>query len=382
MHKLLGRQIRRFFGGPDGLPDGMADFLEAVASAYADADADRLSIERALDLMSNELTESNAHLRNQLRDREHIEEALRTEKAEQEALIKKLEEAHHQLLQSEKMASIGQLAAGVAHEINNPIGFVSSNLGSMRHYVGSMLAFMDAVEMIEPELSETVQARIADVKEKLDLKYLGEDALSLLEESADGIRRVKQIVQDLKDFSHIEEAQWQQSDLHAGLESTLNIVNSQIKYVADVVKEYGPIPQIECLPSQLNQIFLNMLVNASQAIKGHRGTITIRTGMENDDAIFVEFSDNGEGILPENMSRIYDPFFTTKPIGTGTGLGLSLSYGIIKKHGGHIELRSVVGVGTCFHIVLPVTQPCEVIAEAQSVPVSASSALRTHAPAG
>jgi len=360
-HKLLERQIRRFFGGrdalPDNLPEGMNDFLEAVASAYADADADRLSIERSLELMSKELTESNQQLRNELGDRLRIEEALRNEKAEQEALIRRLEEAQHQLLQSEKMAAIGQLAAGVAHEINNPIGFVSSNLGSMRHYVVSILAFVAELENIQAGLPLAARQHIAAMKEKFDLKYLGEDALPLLEESSEGILRVKQIVQDLKDFSHVDEAHWKFSNLHAGLDSTLNIVSSQVKYVASVVKEYGAIPNVECLPGQLNQVFLNMLVNASQAIKDKHGTITIRTGCESEGEVFVEFCDDGEGIAPENIKRIFDPFFTTKPVGSGTGLGLSLSYGIIKKHGGRIELSSEVGVGTRFHIVIPTTQP-------------------------
>lgn len=358
-HKLLERQIRRFFGGREALenlPVDMTGFLEAVASAYADSDADRLSIERSLELMSQELTARNQQLRSELHDRQQIEEALRKEKAEQEALITRLEEAQHQLLQSEKMASIGQLAAGVAHEINNPIGFVSSNLGSMRHYVNSMLSFIAEVEKQEDQLAPQARQHLAALKQKLDLQYLGEDVLALLDESSEGIRRVKQIVQDLKDFSHVDDAHWQTANLHAGLESTLNIVNSQVKYVADVVKDYSVIPDVECLPSQLNQIFLNMLVNASQAIKDKRGTITIRTGMETDKEVFVEFSDNGEGIPPENITRIFDPFFTTKPVGSGTGLGLSLSYGIIKKHNGRIELSSEVGVGTRFHIVIPIKQ--------------------------
>lgn len=355
-HKLLDRQVRRFLADGAALPEGMHAFLSAVASAYADADADRLSIERSLDLMSRELTESNQQLRSELEERLHIEDALRKEKAEQEALIKRLEEAQHQLIQAEKMASIGQLAAGVAHEINNPIGFVSSNLGSMRHYVDNILGFIDGIEAIEEDLAPNARQSIALMKEKFDLQYLGKDILSLLEETADGIRRVKQIVQDLKDFSHVDEGHWQRSDLHAGLDSTLNIVSSQVKYVADVVKHYGVIPAVECLPGQLNQIFLNMLVNASQAIKGRRGTITIRTGMENDAEAFVEFTDDGEGIEPENINRIFDPFFTTKPVGSGTGLGLSLAYGIIKKHQGRINLSSEVGVGTTFHIVIPVRQ--------------------------
>jgi signal transduction histidine kinase len=355
-HKLLERQLRRFFGGVERLPPGLEPFLAAVSEAYQASDEDRLSIERSLELTSQELLERNDQLRIELVIRQHAEQALLKEKAEQEALIKKLEDAHNQLLHSEKMASIGQLAAGMAHEINNPIGFVSSNLSTLGDYVSGMLAVIAGFEAIEGELSEASRRRLAAIKERVELTFLRGDVLSLLKESSEGIRRVRQIIRDLTDFSHVDDAQWQRADLHRGLDSTLNIVHNEVKYVADVVKDYGAIPDVECLPSQLNQVFLNMLVNASQAIKGKRGTITVRTGRASAEHVFVEISDNGEGIPRENLKRIFDPFFTTKPVGKGTGLGLSLSYGIVAKHSGQIEVRSELGVGTTFRIVLPVSQ--------------------------
>ena len=163
-------------------------------------------------------------------------------------------------------------------------------------------------------------------------------------------------MQDLKDFSHVDQAEWQWVDLHKGIDSTLNVVNNEIKYKAEVVKEYGDIPQVECLASQLNQVFMNMLVNASHAIgEGGHGRITIRTGLK-DEMVWVEFADTGKGIAPENLTRIFDPFFTTKPVGKGTGLGLSLSYGIVDKHHGRIEVESEVGKGTTFRIWIPVRQ--------------------------
>jgi signal transduction histidine kinase len=165
---------------------------------------------------------------------------------------------------------------------------------------------------------------------------------------------VKNIVQDLKDFSHVDEAEWQWSDLHHGLDSTLNIVWNELKYKAEVVKEYGAPPEIECIPSQLNQVFMNLLVNAAHAIE-NRGTITIRTGHDGDGA-WVEITDDGKGIAPEHLERIFDPFFTTKPVGKGTGLGLSLSYGIVKKHKGRIEVDSRPGMGARFRVWLPVRQ--------------------------
>jgi two-component system NtrC family sensor kinase len=355
-HKLLARQLRRFFGGVEVLPPELKPFLEAVNDAYQAADEDRRLIERSLELMSRELTERNDQLRTELQDRESIEEALLKERAEQAALFRKLEATHSQLLQSEKMASLGQLAAGLAHEINNPVGFVNSNLGALRDYVANLLKVIDAFEAEEARLDEAARRRTAAVKEQAELALVREDAASLLEESMDGLRRVRQIIRDLTEFSHVDDAQWQPTDLHKGLESTLNIVHNQVRYVADVIREYGDIPEVQCLPSQISQVFLNMLVNAAQAIKGQRGTITVRTGKQDGEHVFVEIADTGEGIAPENLARIFEPFFTTKPVGKGTGLGLALSYGIVSRHHGRIEVRSELGKGTTFRITLPVKQ--------------------------
>jgi signal transduction histidine kinase len=265
----------------------------------------------------------------------------------------KLEEAHNQLLQSEKMASIGQLAAGVAHEINNPIGFVYSNLGSLERYVQDLFAMLASYEEAEGVIADAeMKARLQAARQKLDIAFLKEDLSALMAESKDGITRVKNIVQNLKDFSHVDASdEWQYADLHAGLNSTLSIVNNEIKYKADVVKEYGDLPQVECLPSQLNQVFMNLLVNAAHAIE-ERGLITVRSGRQGEE-VWVEVEDTGKGIAPEHLQKIFEPFFTTKPIGKGTGLGLSLAYGIVQKHQGRIEVQSVVGKGTKFRVWLP-----------------------------
>lgn len=302
------------------------------------------------------LAESEARLHESQQQR--IEE-LSSINAEMQRVNHKLEEAHSQLLQSEKMASIGQLAAGVAHEINNPIGYVYSNLGSMQNYVQDLLSVLDAYEQSEPLLAAQPGAAptlgsIKALKEKVDLKFLREDTLNLMRESKEGITRVKHIVQDLKDFSHVNSAEWLFTDLHKGLNSTLNIVNNEIKYKAEVVKEYGEIPLVECVASQINQIFMNLLVNAAHAIEG-RGTITLSSGFK-DDWVWVTVADTGKGIAPENLQRIFDPFFTTKPVGKGTGLGLSLAYSIINKHGGKIDVESKPGEGTRFTVWLPVQQ--------------------------
>lgn len=277
--------------------------------------------------------------------------ALQAEKIRQEELIGKLAEAHSQLLQSEKMASIGQLAAGVAHEINNPIAFVNTNLGVLQAYVSDFLLLLEAYEQVEASLTDDARQGMEDMKDRIDLAYLREDVGKLVNESIDGLQRVKRIVQDLKDFSHVDNTGKQWASLEKGLDSTLNVVWNELKYKADVVKEYGGIREIECLPSQLNQVFLNLLVNAAHAIETH-GVITVRTGQDAEH-VWVEVEDTGKGIIPENLERIFNPFFTTKPVGMGTGLGLSLSYGIVKKHGGQITVKSEVNKGSVFRVVLP-----------------------------
>ena len=286
--------------------------------------------------------------------RKKMEMMLRKEKEGMERMAESLKKARDQLLQSEKMASIGQLAAGVAHEINNPIGFVGSNIGTLNKYMEDIGKLLNVYAQVEGQLqNETLSVSIQNMKHEIDFDYIQEDLKGLLEESTDGILRVKKIVQDLKDFSHVDETEWCYADLHQGIDSTLNIVNNEIKYKAEVVKEYGDLPQVECNSSQLNQVFMNFLVNAAHAIE-KRGTITIRTGKKDDKLVWVSFSDTGSGIEKEHLKKIFDPFFTTKPIGTGTGLGLSLSYGIIKSHDGWIDVDSELGQGTTFTIWLPV----------------------------
>lgn len=261
-----------------------------------------------------------------------------------------------QLLQSEKLAAIGQLAAGIAHEINNPIGFINSNLGTLKQYWEALFTFLDAVDKqltAEPDHELAIEY-LHRLQQESDLDYLREDIPALLAESLEGLNRVKSIVQDLKNFSHAEENKWNLADLHKGLDSTLNIIWNELKYHCRIHKHYGDIPEIYCLPSQLNQVFMNLLVNAGQAIET-QGDIHITTGTQ-DDEIWVEISDTGEGIAPELINRLFEPFFTTKPVGKGTGLGLSISQNIIKKHHGRLEVSSQVGKGTTFRVVLPLRQ--------------------------
>ncbi|MEN9893249.1 MAG: hypothetical protein RLY78_3544 [Pseudomonadota bacterium] len=268
----------------------------------------------------------------------------------------RLEQAQNQLLQQDKMASIGQLAAGVAHEINNPVGFVSSNLHTLRQYVDALLQLVDAqgASCASPQ-DDGLRARLREVEKDVELDYLREDLPQLLDESADGLTRVKKIVQDLKDFSRVDQADWQQADLNAGLESTLNVVRHEVKYKAEVVKQLQPLPLVMCLAAQLNQVFMNLIVNASHAI-ADKGVITLSSGHQ-DGWVWVQVEDTGCGMSEDVRRRIFEPFFTTKDVGKGTGLGLSLSFSIVKRHEGRIEVRSTQGVGSAFRVWVPVGGP-------------------------
>ena len=277
-----------------------------------------------------------------------------------QALQLEIDERKHlesQLVQSEKLASLGQLAAGVAHEINNPVGFISSNLNTLDGYFNQLQQMLEAYRHSEEIIASQPQRdQLKALRTTLELDFLKEDIPILIRESKDGIGRVVQIVKDLKNFSRVDNDQtWQFSNLQQGIDSTLNIVASELKYKADVVKHYMPLPDIECLASQLNQVVMNLVINAAQAMGPERGTITISNGVEGEN-IWLEVADDGCGIAPQTVQKIFDPFFTTKPVGEGTGLGLSLSYGIVKKHRGSISVSSELGKGTTFRVVLPIRQ--------------------------
>ncbi len=270
---------------------------------------------------------------------------------------KKLAGTHEQLLQAEKMASIGQLAAGVAHEINNPIGYVHSNLGTLQEYTGALFGLIDAYAEAMADTDPTRHREaLAVTRQQLDIDFITGDLPPLLKESREGIERVTRIVRDLKDFSHVErDAPMRPADLQQGLESTLNIVWNDLKYKARVEKHYGAMPLVECHRSEINQVLMNLLINAGQAIDG-QGTIVLATGSGDGEA-WISITDSGSGMPTEVIERIFDPFYTTKPVGHGTGLGLAICYGIITKHYGRIEVSSTLGVGSTFRVVLPVSQP-------------------------
>jgi PAS domain S-box-containing protein len=294
-------------------------------------------------------------------------EEVQEKNAELVGTLSRLKETQSQILQSEKMASIGQLAAGVAHEINNPVGFVSSNLKTLTDYqqnIGQILSeyrqFIDTVSGpddsgMDREALEALNARIQEKASELDIAYILEDIPGLIHESREGLDRIKKIVMDLKNFSHPGEDVLKLADINQNLESTLNIVWNELKYKATVTKDYGELPQVKCYPQQLNQVFMNLLVNAAQAIE-KQGEIHIITCAAGGDVEII-VSDTGQGIDEKNLGRIFDPFFTTKEVGKGTGLGLNVTYNIIKKHHGAIDVRSEVGKGTTFTIRIPAGGP-------------------------
>lgn len=288
---------------------------------------------------------------------QHLEERVQKRTAALMETNQRLKETTKQLVQAEKMASLGQLAAGVAHEINNPVGYINSNLDTLKAYIKDLLELIDVYRAMEDEPTNDSRAQTArECRQRLDLDFLQEDIQHLINESLQGVSHVKQIVSDLKGFAHPEEKEWQTVDLNEVIDSTLNIVNNELKYKTEVVKQYGDIPHLKCITPQIKQVVLNLLVNAGQAIDG-QGRITIKTGVDsNKQNVLIHIEDTGQGIDEKIQQKIFDPFFTTKPVGQGTGLGLSVSYGIIQSHRGNISVSSEKGKGSRFTLTLPLNR--------------------------
>lgn len=308
-----------------------------------------------------ELQERNDRLNEAMVEVQQHAKVIEFAALEREKQNKQLVEMQSQLLQSEKMASVGQLAAGVAHEINNPVGYVNGNMSTLSAYVEDVKAldrifmeFRAAVLDGNMEKERELAAEIGRFREEKDVEFVFEDITKLLAESREGLERVTTIVRDLKHFSHVDEAERREFDINKGIESTINVAWNEIKYKAEVRRSYSELPPVFCYPQQLNQVFMNILVNAAHAIDSSsgKGLIGIRT-YQREDNVFVEISDNGSGIPEDKIERIFEPFYTTKPVGKGTGLGLSMAYSIINKHKGDINVRSTVGEGTTFTIRLP-----------------------------
>ncbi|MBI5682317.1 MAG: PAS domain-containing protein [Deltaproteobacteria bacterium] len=293
-----------------------------------------------------------------------LEDRVRRRTVALEKTYKELKDAQTHLVQREKMASIGQLAAGVAHEINNPMGFVNSNLNTLTSYVIGIKEILSMYRWLEEsvknkdyEKAGTILQDIDGFKQDIDFEFTIEDMDKLVSESNDGVERVREIVRGLREFSHSGESKMVEFNVNEGLESTIKMVWNELKYKADITKEYGDVHKIWCFPNQINQVFTNILVNAAHAIPT-KGEIKIKTYAEgfmttNNGWVVIEILDTGAGMSEDVKTKIFDPFFTTKPVGMGTGLGLAIAYSIIEKHGGTIDVESEADKGTKFIIRLP-----------------------------
>ena len=290
-----------------------------------------------------------------IRRAEKINAQLRLSYEELDAAKQHEIEMSSRLTQSEKLAALGQLAAVVAHEINNPMAFVASNLTTLHKYADVIAKLMQAAQQLQ-EQQMTAQ-EFENLKKTLNFDFVLSDLRTILDETQEGVVRVKHIVDDLKNFARGDPQQaWVMSDIRHGIESTLNIVNHEIKYRAEVVWDWQDLPLMECIPSQINQVFLNLIVNAAQAMPSERvGTITLCSGIQGK-TIWIEVRDNGAGMTEDVLSRIFEPFYTTKAVGVGTGLGLSVSLGIVQRHHGQLTVSSELGRGTTLRVVLPLRQ--------------------------
>lgn len=270
-----------------------------------------------------------------------------------------LQEQKDQLVQQEKLASIGLLAAGVAHEINNPVGFVKSNLQTLEEYsktyAEAFAAYRELTELVKSGESDKTTDQLSKLDElvsKANLNYIAKDGEACIEESLAGVKRIEEIIVNLSDFARTEGDNRAQSNINELLENTLKLVWNEIKYKCEIEKDFGELPAMWCWPGQLRQVFVNIIVNAAHAIE-EKGTISLNTRSDEDN-IYIEISDSGTGIDEEKIDKIFDPFFTTKEVGSGTGLGLYICHGIITKHQGTIAAANNPDGGAKFSISLPI----------------------------
>lgn len=265
-----------------------------------------------------------------------------------------IKETQTTLVQSAKMISLGQIVAGVAHELNNPVAFIYSNMHHLSTYLDKMTRLVSEYRNKKTLLPDSAKSELENLEKELDIDFILGDITELTKSCLDGANRTKDIVLGLRTFSRMEESEFRPWDIHEGISSTLRLLNAELKNRITVHQVFGELPKIECSPSQLNQVFMNLLANAIQAIPG-KGQIWIRTRSLGDQ-VEIEIEDTGSGMSEDTLSHIFVPFFTTKKVGEGTGLGLSIAYGLVQKHQGKIEVQSSVGKGTLFRISLPTTQ--------------------------
>jgi two-component system, NtrC family, sensor kinase len=318
------------------LDTGRQDELGELADSFT-------SMAHQLDDSFQQLEQSNGELEQRINDRT----------TELQATLAHLQQTQLKMVQTEKMSALGQTVAGVAHEINNPVNFIHGNLAHIQRYSQDLLELVQCYQTEYPQPTAIVQAKI----EAIDLDFLIEDIAKTLQSMRVGTNRIREIVLSLRNFSRLDESDFKMADLHEGIDSTLMILRERLQensHGIEVIKEYGDLSEISCYPGPLNQVFMNIFANAIDALEGSENpTITIRTAAQGD-RIIIKITDNGGGMGESVRTRIFDPFYTTKPVGKGTGLGLAVSYQIItEKHGGAIEVVSELGIGTEFIILLP-----------------------------
>ncbi|GAB4339320.1 MAG: hypothetical protein Kow0037_24180 [Calditrichia bacterium] len=314
-----------------------------------------LTAQTAIAMENNYFIEETRRLTQKLTEAE-IREKYTAELEEAHARLQKLyrdlKDTQAQLIQSEKMAGLGQLVAGIAHELNNPIGYIYANLKELEKYLSDVETLLLAVEEVLAERRPL--SYLKETAQKIELDFIRRDIPQLIRESIEGGKRIKDVVTNLRNFSRLDEGEKKAVDLNEGLQSTLRLLRHQTRDRIKIHSDLKELPLYTCNPGQINQVFMNILVNAVQAIEGE-GNISIETGFDGQ-TISIKICDDGRGIPPEEMDRIFDPFYTTKPVGQGTGLGLSISYKIIREHSGTIEVESRPGQGSCFTIRLPFSE--------------------------
>lgn len=388
MHRLLQRQLKKYlsqtlsgFTGDlndlNSIPLEWQNFLKAIDEAYVQYDAEYRMIERLLDLSSEELLQANNQLREMLTNvegkvAERTAELIKANDELAQALTD-LQQMQVHLIQAEKMSSLGQLIAGIAHEINNPVNFIHGNLRHLHTYVINLLAFVELIQ----ECSDKVNLELESKAEEIDLEFIKIDLPKIIKSMEVGTHRIREIVISLRNFSHIDEAELKAIDIHQGIEDTLLILGHRIKPQKNsnspriqIIKQFGDLPLVNCYAGQLNQVFVNILVNAIDAIEesasrenspqlsnicDRQPCIKILTQVIDDNHVEIAIADNGSGIPEAIQQQIFNPFFTTKPVGKGTGMGMAISYQIItEKHKGRLSCVSSVGKGTEFIIQIPI----------------------------